>query len=425
MTAKTFPFRISHKKDMDIFRGARNEHARDLLRIANSIFEAEKAAKDNISFDKVEIFISLEGFMKLSDGAIAHQLAQMFSEITGRTIEIIFRTSSKPDYRHARRLVRYPAFDSVCLFSGGVDSFVGLANAARLQKRVVGVFIAHSDQTGVINIVSKLRKTHLKSVPCYTVYAPAIKPRRNKHGYSNLRGFLYMLLAGAVCEVVSAKRVLITECGSTMYQPRFGPLDSITHTTHPLVQQTALEVIRAITSKQIDFVTPFEDMTKAEIMAFSDVGKLIPYTHSCITARFRDNCGLCYGCVLRRLGAIVAGTPDANYHRDIISDPSCDDDNLITLLRFSYFFVADREKIENYSLTKIIRYGKQDLFSRQSLDVLAAMYVLHGQGTKFSPRVQRAYDLYVATIPEDTLKKRVAQVRSGAKKPDFDSVLKI
>lgn len=415
-------FKISNLPEMKIFREKENYLARDILKVGYEVFNFEKDLKNpqNTNYE-LKISLTLPTFINLNNEKINKILNNLFKEILNKEVNIKV-ISSHYKFKSTKHKSIFQKSKTICLFSGGVDSFFGIFEAKRLFKDLTGVSIAHSDQSGMINIAKSLINGVLKenNIKTQMIYAPNITTT----GYSQFRGFLYILCAGAFSEIIKANKILVTECGTTMYQPKFSPYDSVTSTTHPLILSSVKEIITELRGEKVDIITPFEDMTKSEIIAFSNYNKYLPITHSCISVRFRNNCGLCYGCVLRKLGAILVGVKDSDYKYDILADDSVDMDNLLSLVRFSYYFLYHRNKLSEYSMDKIIKYKKQDLFERQSLDVLATLYLLKKSRFKFSKTIEQVYDTYVKNIPPTILEKRIKQVRDKTKKPNFKKKVK-
>ena len=90
-------------------------------------------------------------------------------------------------------------------------------------------------------------------------------------------------------------------------------------TTHPKVVQLAGQAINLLLGRKITIKTPFENLTKAEVVAISPMKPAIKLTHSCITHRFGNHDGTCYGCVLRRLATTAADVPDVKYLKNPIA----------------------------------------------------------------------------------------------------------
>lgn len=410
-------FKISILPEMEVFRQKENYLARDILKLGFETFNFEKEIKKSKEYKfELNISLTLPTFIKIDENKINNILNSLYKEILNINVNVKI-TSIEYKFKSTKKKSNFKNNNIICLFSGGVDSFFGIFEANKIYKNLIGVSVAHSDQSGMINIVKKIIEGILKdnNISSNLIYAPSI----TTSGYSQFRGFLYILSAGAFSEINKANKILITECGTTMYQPKFSPYDSVTSTTHPLILSSAKEILKELRNEKIELITPFEDMTKAEIIACSNHTQYLPITHSCISARFRNNCGLCYGCVLRRLGSLLVGVKDSDYAYDILADEEVDKDNLLSLVRFSYFFIFERDKLPNYSIDKIIKYNKEELFNRQSLDVLATLYLLKKESFKFSETVNKIYNIYIKDISPKILEKRIEIVRKKTKKPNF------
>ena len=209
-------------------------------------------------------------------------------------------------------------YNAVCLFSGGIDSYSGILNSRKYFNRLEGVFSAHSDQKKIIKIVKNLFDSNLSyyGIDLFKLKAPSM----GKGGYSQTRGFFYMLSTAAHMNLVGADNLIVSECGPTMYQPQFSPADSVTLTSHPTIIEITKNIIFSILNKKINIITPFEDLTKAEIMSVYPDKSGFKLTHSCIKQRFGDHCGTCYGCVIRRSAGIASGIKDVQYKKDPIMD---------------------------------------------------------------------------------------------------------
>jgi len=220
------------------------------------------------------------------------------------------------------------------------------------------------------------------------------------------------LAAGAYSDITNANSLVISECGPTMYQPKFGLYDSITRTTHPVVVELAFRVLCILFERNIKFYLPFEDMTKAEVIALSNYPKFFSETHSCVSQRFGKHDGTCYGCIVRRLGAIVAGINDVEYIRDPLTDPKANTDNLLSLLMFSRDFLLDYERMPFYQIENIESYTKKDLFKRFALDIYAAIHILKKRKVKLTEEVETLYKNVSSKIGQEILEKRIEKVRS-------------
>jgi len=225
--------------------------------------------------------------------------------------------------------------------------------------------------------------------------------------------------AAAWMHVLQAGRLIVTECGPTMYQPRFSPLDSITMTTHPVVVRFSKQVIETVLGREIDILLPFEDLTKAEVMAVSPEKEGLRATHSCISQRFGKHDGTCYGCVIRRLAAVASGVDDVTYDRNPIEDEDARAGNLFSLLTYCYDILTNYHGMESYEIEAVQAYGKHDLFRRFALDNFAAIHRLISGGYRVQSSIQRMYEGLIAEIGTGVLETRIAELARGEFVPAF------
>jgi hypothetical protein len=227
-------------------------------------------------------------------------------------------------------------------------------------------------------------------------------------GFAHLRGFLYMATAAAWTVVRNARSFIISEVGPTMYQPRLAPLDEVTLTTHPYVLEAVKEITELVLGTSVEMKLPYENDTKAEVMARCRAPELLPLTHSCITQRFGAHDGTCYGCVIRRLSALAAGVPDARYRANPLVSESANADNLLPLLDFASEVLLNIEGLEWFRRENIDLFGKEDLFHRFSLDMYAGVHRLRRDGVKLRPAVTSYYKHVVSVLGEQVLENRMS-----------------
>ena len=315
-----------------------------------------------------------------------------------------------------------PNKSSLCLFSGGVDSYCGLLLTKRRFPSVEGLYCGHADQSRTNQIIARLDEKIFQ--PAEITIRHLAVPRIGAQGYAQLRGFLYTVAAGTWLNTLSAQRLIITECGPTMYQPRFGPFDEVTMTTNPVVLGHAVAVLGLLLGRDINFVIPFEDMTKAEVFSITPEPSALHLTHSCISQRFGDHDGTCYGCVIRRLGALAAQVRDVEYRRDPLTDESADQGNLLALLAFCQNLLLEFESMDDYERSTIDGFGKLDLFRRFALDNYAAVHRLVISHRRVNKAVRALYREVVATITTDALDSRLAALANRRKKPSFKTIVR-
>jgi 7-cyano-7-deazaguanine synthase in queuosine biosynthesis len=355
--------------------------------IGSVAVEVEKRARTE-PIDEVQI--PLYGLSGLGYGAkrLATLLEDLFLYVLARQIEITF--AARPVQQTLVTQQNRDHFDAVCLFSGGVDSYCGILHATRHYRKVVGAFCAHSDQARVIRIVRSLQR-RLKAHGVRAVEELRV-PALGARGYIQLRGFLYVVTAGSVLHASGATNLLVTEIGPTMFQPRFSLLDSITMTTHPEVLRLARECLNILLDRTIDIITPHSNMTKAEVMARCPDKSGLRKTHSCISQRFGNHDGTCYGCVVRRLASTAADIEDTRYSRNPIWDESATGGNLMELLRFSTNLIANPQSLQEFQRQHISQFNVNELFRRFALDNLAALHRIRKRGGRLRMSIRRMMD---------------------------------
>jgi hypothetical protein len=389
---------------------------RDLLTIGTAIFNIEAAFKLGHRPEKVVLPLSQETLVRIDRDRLAGELEDLLLNVLIEDVQIRFRAAKRPRRKSSYRSVP-GACESVCLFSGGVDSYSGILNSALHYPELVGVSVVHGDQAWGSKIIDRvtgyIQRSH--PIPIYKLYAPPMMSR----GYSQLRGFLYGLFGGIMVSLVKARNLVITEVGPTMYQPRFSPFDSVTMTTHPFVLTKVNRVLDLVLGRHITLVLPYENMTKAEVVAASPLQDGLPLTHSCISLRFGRNDGSCFGCIVRRLGFLVAGVTDVSYTTDPLGRSGPNADNLASLLRFCHDVLFDYQAMPSSSKENIESFQKRDLFRRFALDTFAALYVYRAEKGRLNPDLMPLFSSGVGRLGIPRIEKRIAKVRRSTFLPNF------
>jgi hypothetical protein len=379
---------------------------RDLIRIASEVFEREKELKKTGRVNNFSIKISKHTFKIVNINKISKILEELFLLILLEDVKISIEMIDDDEKRKRKKYVSDKR-DAITLFSGGIDSYSGIKTIETKIGNAEGVFVAHNDQHRIINIVESMKKSIKSNIR--TLYAPGM----GSTGYSQIRGFLYILYSSIFTNICNTKKIYVTECGPTMYQPLFSPFDSITYTTHPYVLKAAKDILHLFLGTSIKIFIPYENLTKAELIINSGI-RDYSMTHSCISQRFGDHDGTCFGCVVRKLACLVSGVKDTQYRTDIFSS-TASQDNLICLLDYSINILEHYNSMPAFQIDKIEEFNKKDLFCRYALDNLAGLMLA----------VNRTHPLYKKYVlkKERILKQRIAKVRANIKKPDFNKTV--
>ena len=252
-------------------------------------------------------------------------IVRMLNFLTGDHWRIFFRVRHR-DYQQiiepGTKLAR-PAFDGVCLFSGGLDSFVGAIDL--LAGGANPLFVSHywDPSTGSQKICAE----RLGSV--YGDFAPRhVRARvgfpvglvRDSESEKTTRGRSFLFFALAALAASSLGR------DTTVHVPENGlislnvPLDPLrvgawsTHTTHPFYMARWADLSRRL-GLAITWQNPYRFQTKGEMLSACANGPFLHHhlheTISCSSiAKVRwkklspKHCGHCVPCLIRR-GAIM------------------------------------------------------------------------------------------------------------------------
>ena len=251
-------------------------------------------------------------------------IVRMLNFLTGDRWQIYFR-SRHPDFRHIIKPTVFPfdpSFDSICLFSGGLDSFVGAIDLLASGKNPL--FVSHYWDASTYAqeaCARELGKSYGDLVPRHVrarVGFPANLVRFSKtENTTRGRSFLFFALAAITASGLNSE--------VTVHVPENGlislnvPLDPLrigawsTRTTHPFYMSMWTDLSQHLGQK-ITWLNPFRFLTKGEMLTECANKPFLQHhlteTVSCSSiakARWRklphQHCGHCVPCLIRR-GAI-------------------------------------------------------------------------------------------------------------------------
>lgn len=383
----------------------RNEHGAELslVSLGHGVFILEKELRSEY-LEKVFLPLSAKGYFTIQKTVLAREVERLLNVILVEDLQLSFVEGPKSQGDELEEETR--AIDDVCLFSGGVDSLCGLLDTASTGQRTGALFCSHTDQSKIQGIV--LRLTEILAEDLSLEVKKLEVPPLGVGGFAHLRGFLYMALAAAWTSVRQGRAFIVSEVGPTMYQPRLAPLDEVTLTTHPYVLEAVKGIGELVLGAPVEIKLPYEDATKAEVMARCKAPNLLPLTHSCISQRFGSHDGTCYGCVIRRLSALAAGVPDTKYRADPLVSERANGENLLPLLDFSAGVLLDLENLEWFRKENIEIFSKEDLFRRFALDMFAGIHRLRKGEVKLRSSVASYYHRVISDVGEKVLEDRLA-----------------
>ncbi|MNO62129.1 7-cyano-7-deazaguanine synthase [compost metagenome] len=273
--------------------------------------------------------------------------------------------------------------NKICMFSGGLDSFIGVINLLEQEKPSDVLFVSHyGGGKGVVeyqNILNEnLRSEYnLDEDNFYSFYASA------KNGVEDTtRTRSFMFFAHAIVLATTMKRrikLIIPENGLIslnipLTNSRIG--SSSTRTTHPYYMKLLQQLIWNL-DLEVDLENPYQFKTKGEMIQECEnksfLKENIVNTMSCSHPdqgrmkgdKVTSHCGNCLPCAIRRASLLKANIKDKSTYRDIdfTSGPTA----RINLMSYNIGIEKFNEK---YSFLKIQNSGPID----KNIDEFVGVY---------------------------------------------------
>lgn len=312
------------------------ERARDLLNISVALFFSDKCfPRDN----SVEIHIAVREQSLWN--TVKPLLRQTLSTLTGETYDFTFHqmASKRPPPKKVNR----SHYETVCLFSGGIDSLCGLVSCRNetplavsiatstllssvqkeLFQKVSTLFALDETQHRIISIRSRNPKNLGKKYK-------KLESKRKRQWICSMRSrsFLFLSIAAAYAAAKHIQKMYIPENGimALIDEVPISAAYAGTRTAHPqflaLYEQLISKLFYDITVEN-----PFAQKTKAEVCNGMDIpqeqGKtLLSSTASCSNfSRIRHHCGRCLPCIYRKISLHSTPFKDTHYDFDVFNIP--------------------------------------------------------------------------------------------------------
>jgi hypothetical protein len=220
----------------------------------------------------------------------------------------------------------------VCLFSGGLDSFIGAID--QLEQRGTIALVGHhgrgtgSTSVSQTNALAVLRKHYREEITPFFKFwiAPPSNISERTESTTRARSILFFGLGIAVASSLGEAQLIVPENGFIslnvpLTSSRLGSFS--TRTTHPYL----IYLLRSLLHRlgiAVDIELPYRFLTKGELLrecanqAVAEEG--LPVTMSCShpsANRFnqaRDpniHCGYCVPCLVRRAAVLASGLRDS------------------------------------------------------------------------------------------------------------------
>jgi len=316
----------------------------DLVRFALLVFAADRSTpraigKTNWSSRDFSITVPVsdqEAWDPVSD-----ELAGLLGFLTGDTWRIQFR-NARPNKEQIQPSIDLPKPSRVVLMSGGADSALGVLESRRqLASTQSHVLVSHVGLTLLSPIQRKVAETAARLAPGPFQEINQIHLVRRRHQVegskfgketsTRSRSLLFLALGLAHASMHEIP-LWIPENGFASLNPPLAPNrrgSLSTKTTHPYFLQGLSEILDRI-GAQSEIINPFANLTKGHMFRsaadqFGDdgVSEFLSATHSCGRTGQRAHgispttqCGVCFGCVVRKASFTAAGLRDSTEYAD-------------------------------------------------------------------------------------------------------------
>jgi 7-cyano-7-deazaguanine synthase in queuosine biosynthesis len=243
--------------------------------------------------------------------------------------------------RHRTRLE--PGYDVVCLFSGGVDSFLGAYDVLKQGKRVLLVGhqaegITASAQKKLFQWLRKRFDGRADLLQCRVARSLRSNPKfdlgEKVEDSHRPRSLLFLAIGVVAANATGVDRVWMPENGLIALNPPLGVsrLGTVsTRTAHPGYLNRFIAMCRQLGVFTGQVHNPFLYLSKTDMVAATDrtARAVLAISVSCSHAgglywrgaKGIRHCGYCVPCIYRRIAFMEVGLDDRSaYLRDVFSD---------------------------------------------------------------------------------------------------------
>ncbi|HRE88474.1 MAG TPA: 7-cyano-7-deazaguanine synthase [Myxococcota bacterium] len=325
-----------HGPDAHTWLGALDVAERDLFRVGSAILGCDRLSSRNRDGQRWQRTIHLDLTLEEPARWRPHTelLAELLCFLTDDAWHLEFQHGSLPPQQPRLPLADFEP-TGVALFSGGLDSAVGLLARSRSStdqaRQLLAVCIhgstqqrAHREKT-FNHVVARGANAH------FLPFHNALRKRDKTlvyEGTQRSRCFFF-LAAGAVA--ASQKRVPTVE----VYEPGVGAINlplcsgqvgaEATRALHPRTLVLFNRLLAAVLDRPVRVIAPFLLHTKAELcrLAGQDLATIAGHAISCDEGERNKHdpsvhCGLCSSCLFRRIALHAVGHDPTKY-RDQLS----------------------------------------------------------------------------------------------------------
>ncbi len=314
----------------------------DLLYISLAVFAADRLFLRSNAPDawcrNVKLYIPVINKELFEDSK--KLLEEMISFLTGDCWEIHFRERglTEQELAHKNRKIRkkdtVKEYDQVCMFSGGLDSFIGAIDLLETDSRKSTLFVSHyGGGKGTKEYQDFLKAKFIENYQLderdfCQFYAKVVGGIEDT---TRSRSFMFFAHAVALASALGHPvNLVIPENGLISLNipltlSRIG--SSSTRTTHPYYMKKFQLLIDKLGLK-ITFKNPYQFKTKGEmLLECCNKDFMLEYFNNTMSCSHPDigrmksekearHCGYCLPCVVRQAAILFAGLQDDSSYRD-------------------------------------------------------------------------------------------------------------
>jgi 7-cyano-7-deazaguanine synthase in queuosine biosynthesis len=324
-------------------------------------------------------------------------LEKMLSFLSGDRWEFIFRDVPASPVTPAGNAAG-PAFTAVSLFSGGLDSLIGVINLLAAGNTVA--MVSHhkmgSEHAAQVRLYKALRGHYGQAhMQWFDFYAQPDRDRENPlldtEISSRARSFLFLALGLSIAGSVGPTVPLtVPENGLISLNVPLTDTRLSSHstrTTHPHYFDLLAQVLQGLGIRN-PIENPYQYMTKGEMMQGCNDQQFLSgiYTTSlsCSHAdisRFRlgshagIHCGYCVPCIIRQSAELVHQGIQTGYANDVRNNPPGPDTGSGRDLRAFRMALQEIEGLQNHSLAlRVLKSGPLPFNTPAELDLYVGVY---------------------------------------------------
>ena len=308
----------------------------DFVRVAAAVFAADRSSPrkgGGSNWSRREIRLTVPVYSPDRWRPVSDDLTLLLGQLTGDSWRLEFISTKGPEEPVAEFT---PGAERVVLVSGGADSAIGVLKSRQSIGPGGHVLVSHVGAKNLAPIQRNVVSSAKRLVPGTPQKHLQIGFRRKTHQFNGVafqnewssrsRSLLFLAFGLAVASREDIP-LWIPENGFGSLNPplgseRRGSLS--TRTTHPAFLEGLTSVLRAVDA-QSTIINPFIRQTKGEMFCDvaeqfgnAEISKFLSQTHSCsmtgqraFGVSVRTQCGVCFGCVLRKASFQASGIEDS------------------------------------------------------------------------------------------------------------------